>query len=195
MNVMMTIMVPSYEECLRLLEQYQVPEHIFRHSLIVCTVALTLCRELNRSGEALDQAKVQAAALLHDIAKMESLQTGKSHAQVGAQWLSRLGFDEVGEIVRQHVVLDDGHPPDRITEAHLVHYADKRVRHTEIVSLAERFVDLRERYGKTPQHQLWLEKLEQQSLRLEEEIFRKIPITPESLNHLRWEEHPAKDCS
>jgi uncharacterized protein len=188
-------MVPTREECLRLLDQYQVPEHVLRHSLIVCTVALTLCRELNRSGEALDRDMVQAAALLHDIAKMESLRTGQRHAQIGAQWLSRLGFEEVGEIVRQHVVLDDGHPPDRITEAHLVHYADKRVRHTEIVSLAERFIDLRERYGKTLQHRGWLEKLEQQNLCLEAMIFSRIPITPESLNRLQWEEHPAKDCS
>jgi len=186
-------MVPSREECLRLLGQYQVPEHVVRHSLMVCTVALTLCRELNHSGEGLDRAKVEAAALLHDIAKVESLETGQSHSQIGAQWLSRLGFDEVGEIVRQHVVLDDGHPPDRITEAHLVHYADKRVRHTEIVSLAERFTDLRERYGRALQHRDSLVRLEQQNLRLEAMIFRKIPIAPESLNCLQGEEHPAKD--
>jgi uncharacterized protein len=185
-------MVPTREECLRLLAQYEVPENVLRHSLIVCTVALILCRELNRRGEGLDRAKVQAAALLHDIAKMESLKTGESHSRIGAQWLAGLGFEEVGEIVRQHVVLDDNGSTDRITETQLVHYADKRVKHTEVVSLAERFDDLKERYGKTSQHRCWLEKLEQQNLRLEAEIFGRIAIDPESLKAINGEKDPAE---
>jgi uncharacterized protein len=184
-------MVPSREECLRLLAQYEVPENVLQHSLIVCTVALILCRELNRRGEGLDRAKVQAAALLHDIAKMESLKTGESHSRIGAQWLAGLGFEEVGEIVRQHVVLDDNGSADRITETQLVHYADKRVKHTKVVSLAERFDDLKERYGRTAQHRCWLEKLEQQNLRLEAEIFGRIAIAPESLKAINGPEDPA----
>jgi hypothetical protein len=50
-----------------------------------------------------------------------------------------------------------------------------------VVSLAERFQDLRERYGKTPEARAWLDSLEGQNRLLEARIFRKIPIVPEGL--------------
>jgi putative nucleotidyltransferase with HDIG domain len=144
-------------------------------------VALYLCQELNRQGGKLDQAKVEAGSLLHDIAKMEGLFTGENHSQAGAILLRRLGYPEVAEIVRQHVVLDDGSSQDRITEAVVVHYADKRVKHTSVVSLTERFQDLKERYGKNPAALSWLEDLEKRGLALEQRIFEKLSIKPESL--------------
>jgi hypothetical protein len=76
-------------------------------------------------------------------------------------------------------------PPDGlIREAPVVHYADKRVKHTEIVSLRERFRDLKERYGRMPGAMAWLEKGEGQSLALERCLFKHLPFGPESLNSL-----------
>ncbi len=177
-------MVPRTDECFILLKKYKVPEHVIRHSRVVHGVALSLCQVLTRHGEELDQALVEAGSLLHDISKMKSLNTGESHPQAGALLLLRLGYPEVAEIVRQHVVLDEGTPQGPITEAALVHYADKRVKHTTIVSLSERFRDLKERYGKSSAALAWLEDLEAKSLLLEERIFQKLPIKPESLAHL-----------
>jgi len=174
-------MIPRPDECFILLQKYEVPEHIIEHSRVVHKVALYLCRMLNRHGEKLEQAKVEAGSLLHDIAKMEGLNTGESHPQAGAFLLSRLGYPEVAEIVRQHVVLDEETSQWGITEAAVVHYADKRVMHTTIVSLDERFQDLRERYGRSPAALAWLEDLENKSRMLEKCIFRRIPIDPESL--------------
>lgn len=178
-------MIPTPNECCALLQAYKVPEHIIRHSRVVHRVALHLCQELNQQGEKLDQAKVEAGSLLHDIAKMEGLHTGEKHSQAGAILLGRLGYPEVAEIVRQHVVLDDGTPQNQITEAAVVHYADKRVQHTSVVSLAERFQDLKERYGKNPAALSWLEDLEKRSLALEKRIFEKLFIKPESLISLQ----------
>ena len=177
-------MVPDAGECYALLEKYKVPPHIVQHSRVVHDVALCLCQMLNRHGEKLDQARVEAGSLLHDIAKMEGLNTGESHPRAGALLLSRLGYPEVAEIVRQHVVLDDGTSQNHITETAVVHYADKRVRHTTVVSLGERFRDLKERYGKTSSALAWLEDLEEKSLLLEERIFQRLPIKPGSLNSL-----------
>jgi len=174
-------MVPTLKECCALLQAYKVPEHIIQHSRVVHRVALHLCQELNHQGEKLDQAVVEAGSLLHDIAKMEGIHTGENHSQAGAILLKRLGYPEVAEIVRQHVVLDDGTPPNQITEAAMVHYADKRVQHTSVVSLKERFQDLKERYGKNPAALSWLEALEKKSLALEKRIFEKLSIKPESL--------------
>jgi len=170
------------EECLKLLEQHNVPEHIIEHSRVVHRLALSLCRALNGNGEKLDCTRVAAGSLLHDIAKMESLGTGENHSRAGAALLSRLGFPAVAEIVRQHVVLDGGIPQGQITESELVHYADKRVLHTRVVSLRERFRDLKERYEKSPEALSWLENLEDQSFKLEERIFQRLPIKPEFLD-------------
>ena len=172
-------MVPNVEECLLLLKKFQVPEHILAHSQRVQGVALYLCRLLNHHGERLDQALVEAASLLHDIAKVRTLGTGGNHAQEGARLLRELGFPEVAEVVRQHVVLDTGTGQGRITEAEVVHYADKRVKHTTVVPLGERFLDLKKRYGKSPGAMSWLEDLEQRSRMLEERLFQKIPVLPE----------------
>ena len=174
-------MIPTPKECYALLRAYRVPEHIIQHSREVRRLALCLCQELNLQGESLDQAAVEAGSLLHDIAKMEGLQSGENHSQAGARLLRDWGFSEVAEIVRQHVVLDEENPPHPITEAAVVHYADKRVQHTSVVSLSERFQDLKERYGKTPTHLAWLENLEERSLAVEKRIFAKLSIQPESL--------------
>ena len=174
-------MIPSPEECFLLLRKYEVPENVVEHSRKVHQIALTLCRELNRRGEGLDPAVVEAASLLHDIAKVASFQTRENHSLAGARLLRELGFPEVAEVVRQHVVLDSGLDHGRLTEAGLVHYADKRVRHTEIVSLGERFEDLKERYGKNPEARSRIDAVERQSLILEELIFREISFPPESL--------------
>ena len=180
-------MVPKVEECFLLLRKHQVPENVVEHSRRVNQIALTLCRELNRQGEGLDPAVVEAASLLHDIAKVASFQTRENHSLAGARLLRELGFPEVAEVVRQHVVLDSGADHGRITEAALVHYADKRVKHTEIVSLGDRFADLKERYGKSPEARSWLDALERQSLLLEDLIFRKVPLSPESLSEITGE--------
>ena len=175
-------MVPDGEECIHLLQRYAVPQNVIDHSRVVLRIARVLCRELSRRGEEVDSGLVEAASLLHDIAKVSSFQTGENHSQAGARLLRELGFPEVAEIVRQHVVLDPGTDPGRISEAVLVHYADKRVRHDAVVSLAERFQDLKERYGKSPEARAWLDALEGQCRSMEERIFRKIPFSPEELS-------------
>ena len=173
--------IPNPEECLLLLQKYGVPPNVVEHSRKVHRMAMFLCRELNRQDEGLDPGLVEAASLLHDIAKVASFETGENHSQAGARLLHEEGFGEVAEIVRQHVILDSGVDHGRITEAALVNYADKRVQHTRVVSLGERFQDLRERYGKTPEAQAWLDSLEGQNRVLEARIFRKIPFVPEGL--------------
>jgi uncharacterized protein len=177
-------MIPTRDECFALLQEYEVPQHIIQHSRVVHGVALSLCRALILQGERLDPALIEAGSLLHDITKMKSLAMGEGHPQSGALLLSRLGYPQVAEIVRQHVILDDGTSTGAVTEAVLVHYADKRVKHTTIVSLGDRFRDLKERYGKSAAALAWMEDLERKSFKLEERIFQKLPITPESLASL-----------
>lgn len=170
-------MIPTPKECLQILKDHQVPEHIIRHSQIVYQIALYLGRELNKNGEELNLALIAAGALLHDIAKIGE----DDHSRAGAELLIRLGYSEIAEIVRQHVILD--HPQlEKIDEAAIVHYGDKRVKHTTIVSLAERFADLRWRYGKTPESLACLNRLQETTAGIEKRIFQKIGKDPQSIS-------------
>jgi uncharacterized protein len=181
-GAMINEMLPDPEQCLLILKNYHVPEHIIEHSRKVRRLALVLCRLLNRHGEQLDQALVEAGSLLHDIAKARTLGTGGNHAQAGACLLRELGFPGVAEVVRQHVILDAGVEHGPITEAQVVHYCDKRVKHTTVVSLEERFRDLRNRYGQSAEALARLEILERQTFLLEERLFQGIPLLPESMD-------------
>jgi hypothetical protein len=94
--------------------------------------------------------------------------------------LEREGFFEVAEIVRNHVHLQtdlDG----PLVAREIIFYADKRVRHREIVSVRERMRDLRQRYGRNDFSLGWLEKLETLTLKVERKIFASLEFVPGDL--------------
>ncbi len=53
--------VPSEEECMELLKQYNVPENIVEHSIRVKEVALKIARALKEKGVNVDERLVVAA--------------------------------------------------------------------------------------------------------------------------------------
>jgi uncharacterized protein len=134
--------VPSVDQCYRLLAGCHVPDHIIQHSEMVCKVAVFLAEALNRQGENIDIPEVKAAALLHDITKMEGIKTGQDHAKTGQELIRNLGFKRIGQIVAEHIKLQEGRKSLSISEEELINYSDKRVMHTTIVTLSERFADL-----------------------------------------------------
>jgi hypothetical protein len=85
-------------------------------------------------------------------------------------------------VVRGHVRLTAGTELSPIREVHIINYADKRVRHDTVVPLEDRFVDLVERYGHTPERRARLEKMKQTAQQLERNIFSRIDETPEDLH-------------
>lgn len=173
------------EECLNLMKEHNMLEHIVNHSLLVNEVALYLSKELNIKGEKLDLSKVRAGALLHDIIKTRSIATGEDHAKAGSDLLLGLGFKSVSEIVRQHVTIDDDACSLRVSEIEIVNYADKRVMHDKVVSLKERFDDIRKRYSTDEQRGSLIDRSEQKAVELEKKIFSKLSITPDSLWQIR----------
>jgi uncharacterized protein len=137
----------------------------------------------------IDPRLVEAAALLHDVTKMVSLASGEDHSRTGSRLLVSMGCEDVAEIVRQHIFLDEppGDRPD-VSEAQIVCYADKRVRHSYIVTLSDRFADLFERYGTTPERRVRLEALYHEAEALEAHIFRMLDFSPSRLNRLNtWD--------
>jgi len=174
--------VPSKKECLDLMRRYNAGEHIIQHCIKVAEVALSISTALNRKGENLNLDEVEAAALLHDITKAESLDTGEDHSITGYRLLRKLGYDRIAEIVRQHVFLLGDSDNSWILEEEVVNYSDKRVRHDQVVTLRDRFEDLRERYCRDERGRKWMDRMESLSNRIEKKIFSKLGREPTDVN-------------
>jgi putative nucleotidyltransferase with HDIG domain len=173
--------IPGPDQCHRLMQRMQMRSNIVDHSRQVCRVAEFLTDSLMAAGLPLNRRLATAGALLHDITKTRSLETGENHAATGGVYLAELGYRRVAEIVRQHVRLDryadNGHPG----EAEVVNYADKRVLHDTITDLKARMTYIQERYGTTRQHRDRIAVLWQTTLELEARLFARLPFGPEAL--------------
>lgn len=166
-----------------MLDARGVPDHIRRHSEEVARVARRLAESLCRHEcESLDVSLLEAGALLHDIAKAECLTNQRDHALEGGRVLRELGHGDIAEIVERHVELGPWQADGPVTEAELLNYADKRVRHEEVVSLADRFDDLLVRYGGSSERAANRIRRNRQVMEaLEAKIFRRLPFGPEDL--------------
>ncbi len=189
------MMIPTREECLRLMGQYGMLDHIISHSIEVTKVALFLSSELNKKGQRIDLTLVEAASLLHDLTKTECLKSKEDHAVTGAQLLKGMGYERVGAVVAEHIQLSEGKDPSSVSEKEVVNYADKRVQHDRIVSLKERFSDLKDRYGKGQWTLGQLERLEKATLAVENKIFSILEIDPADLQRLQFVRPPSDQSS
>lgn len=169
--------IPSKEECFRLMAEMKMMDHIAHHSLQVCRVALFLTDRIGAKQIFLNRDLVEAAARLHDITKTRSITTGERHAETAAKLMADMGYPEVGDIIRQHVRVDNYSAFTPISEAEIVNYADKRVLHTEVVGLEQRMNYILERYGKTPQNRDYIMVNWKQTRELEEKIFGMLDIS------------------
>jgi uncharacterized protein len=141
----------TYDECLQLFDATGMLDNIREHSIMVARVSCAIAENL--SAECLINIDlVRAGALLHDITKTRALSTGEHHAQTGGDFLREMGLPRTSEIVAEHVDLASFNPDGPLLEKEIVHYADKRVKHTSIVTLYDRIDDLLIRYGKTDAH-------------------------------------------
>lgn len=158
---------------------------IKEHSFQVARVAGFLARNIITRRPELDLALIEAGALLHDIAKTECLRTKGDHVKRGEEMLLALGFPSLARILSQHVRLsEEVLENNRMDEAVLVHYADKRVLHDDIVDLENRFDYLKKTYGRTPEILERIELLFQETRSLEERIFAHLSFSPQDLKSL-----------
>lgn len=167
--------IPSPEECNELMAKYSMLPNIVAHSRQVMRVSLAITDNVKK-GVAINRDMIIAAALLHDITKTRSLKTKEPHDQSGGELLRELGFVSIGEIVKQHVILLDFDPKARLKESEIINYADKRVMHDRIVSLAERVQDLIQRYGATEEIKNRIQQNEIQVIAIEKKIAGSLAI-------------------
>jgi molybdenum cofactor cytidylyltransferase len=136
--------IPSAAECEAILASFSVPAPLLGHCRAVASTALQLVTALGERGTLLNSTLVNAGALLHDVAKGRP-----HHAQTGAARLQSLGFPRVAAIVASHMDLDFS--GGELNEAAIVFLADKLIRGTKLVSLAQRFGRALEHFRDNPE--------------------------------------------
>jgi putative nucleotidyltransferase with HDIG domain len=176
--------IPTKKECYHLMFKMKMMDHIVIHSMQVCRVATLLTENLIDQGLQLNFDLIQAAALLHDITKTRSFKTEENHALTGGQYLTELGFAEVGNLVRQHVTLDEYPETVRLGETEVINYADKRVLHEDVVSLDKRLDYILEKYAKIPEHRERIYRLWEKTKEIEDKIFGILSFSPEDLTRM-----------
>ena len=187
--------IPTKRACFELIRDMEMLDHIVAHSVVVCRVALLLTDKIMSTGNMLNRDLVQASALLHDITKTRSFETGELHSETGCLLLIDKGFTETGAIVRQHVKLDVYFTSETVTEAEIVNYADKRVLHDRIVSMDERMQYILETYGNDEAKRGLLLKLWEESKRVEKRIFKNISINPWEVGDLIGRDGQASELA
>lgn len=188
-------------------DHWQTPLHVRAHCRQVASVGQQVAEAMIRRGEIVDINLVYTSCLLHDMCRVCDFKTldrgkfpepitdekwarwnalraeyaGTHHADIAHGWLREKGFDDTAEAIRLHKslnIVDDfaAYTP----ESFIVYYADKRVKHTEIVSLKERFRDGRERYGadNDAAAQARFREAEKRTLHLEKTLFGNLDIKP-----------------
>ncbi len=176
--------LPSRQKCLKIIRKTGMPEHIVHHSEMVSNVAGFLAGKLQRTNPDINICLTAAAALLHDITKYESISTGELHSETGRVLIESLGFPEVADIVRQHVILDQYTESGPVTEVEIVNYSDKRTLHDQIVSLDIRLAYIWKRYGTNDNFSGRINYLWKKTKILEKKIFACLDFTPGELEKL-----------
>ena len=181
--------IPDLARCIELFDAHGMLDNIRHHSLVVAELSARIAQglaEKNPERPQPDLKLVMAGALLHDIAKTPCLHGRCDHAAVGAALCLDAGWPEVAEIVGQHVYLQPFDLPRYeagvFYAKEVVHYADKRVRHHEVVSLDERLEYILERYCKdNPERRRRSAEHFERCRLLERLLFRRLPFAPEEL--------------
>ena len=186
----MSSSVPDRQQCLQLFDRYGMLDNIRAHSFVVASVAEAILNHLQlppeNSATLPDHNLVMAGALLHDIAKTKCLDGSCRHPEEGKQICIEHGYQEVGTVVGEHVILTSFTPDKyRIGQfgaREIVYYSDKRVKHTTIVSLQERLSYIIDRYGDgTTFIENRIRTNFNHCLELENYLFSFLPFTPHQL--------------
>jgi putative nucleotidyltransferase with HDIG domain len=175
-------MIPSEKECYALMARYRMLSNIRKHSKVVAEIVRVICLGLVNQGVQLSVEKAVAGALLHDIAKTPCLQSGGDHAALGRKICLQHRFDEIADLVGEHIRLKDYTMDGTYSEKEIVYYGDKRVLHTSIVSLDERMEDIIERYGRDNPELTRLVRLNFFiSKKIERKLFSRLDFRPQDL--------------
>ena len=173
--------IPDKKECFNIINDNNMMDHIIKHSMMVRSVTDCLCTNLIETFPQLNIKLAKSAALLHDITKTQSFTTGERHSETGGKLLEKLGFPETGDIIRQHVFLDDYNDTPPVIEAEIINYSDKRVLHDKVVPLEERLDYIYKKYVTNKEFIKHFDFMKKKTYMLEKKLFQYLDFTPDDL--------------
>jgi putative nucleotidyltransferase with HDIG domain len=162
-----------------MLDEAGLPDGIVVHSEGVARVAVAAAGLVAEARIPIDGALVEAAALLHDIDKIEIRRTGGVHGIVGARRLEEAGYPELAMPVASHPIsclLDDDRFPIGWPSV-VVAVADRHVAQ-EFVTVDERLDDMKRRH---PEHAAEIESARRPAHALEAQVAEGIGTSVEEL--------------
>lgn len=192
-------------------QEWATPMHVRAHCKQVAKVALQIGQALVQKNILINLNLLNTAGLLHDMARVCDFQAldrtkfhepiseekwnkwiglreqfaGMHHADIACGALVEDGYNKTAEVIRLHNSLSIVEEPEKfsVLEIAIVFYADKRVKHDEIVDLAERFRDGFERHGRenSPELKAKFEEVEKQTFELEKQLFSLIDLKSEAI--------------
>jgi len=163
-----SLKIPGDRQCAEHWMHFSMLENVAEHSLFVAKIATFLATRARDLGMDVDVPTVRASALMHDIAKTYCIRHGGNHSQLGGAWTMELTKNPViASGVTHHVCWPWKLDILRYFTPLAVIYADKRVNHTELVSVRKRFEELIVRYGIPLGLREKIEAMENQTLALE----------------------------
>lgn len=183
----------------KLYREFHTPPHVRAHCKAVADFAVDLGKKFIAAGFKIDLKGLYHAALLHDLLRVVDFKhfeprkwkyevsdedikcwerlrekyKGMHHGDATADVLEERGYGEMARIVRKHkfIQIDKGF---ETWEEKILYYADKRVKHDKVVTLAERLADGKIRNlpeGRDSEHQ---KELDRKNFELEKEIMAAI---------------------
>ena len=171
--------VPDRYTARRLLEKAGLPDGIMVHSEGVARVAVAAAGLVAESGIPIDSRLVEAAALLHDIDKLEIRQTGGEHGIIGARRLEAAGYAELAMPVASHPItslLHDERFPIGWPSV-LVSVADRHVAQ-DFMTVDERLDDMKARH---PQHAAQIDAARRPAHALEAQVAEAVGLDVDDL--------------
>jgi len=158
-------------ECESLLEEFSVPKNVLEHSEKVRLVANAIAKKISKKKE-MNLEAVDKAALLHDFMKLHCVNNDCRHAIEAGKILRERGYPEFAELVKLHGLEEvNNFGAKTPVEAKIIWYADKRVNHSTIVTLGERYDYLREKYGSSSEQKMSeINSTWKNALKVEEEL-------------------------
>jgi len=140
-------MLPSIDTCFNWLIENGAGHELLMHVQTVAAISYDLSLRIARHGHEIDPILAHRGGLLHDLDKLHSESSRDMHGKIGAKLLREKGYPALAEIARRHTPDWQDEEAIPITwEQKLVYYADKLVKGSQVVSLSERFADLKVRY-------------------------------------------------
>lgn len=171
--------VPDRSTALRLLDEAGLPDGIVVHSRGVARVAVAAASLVAEASIPVDVALVEAAALLHDIDKVEIRRTGGEHGLVGARRVEAAGHAELAMPIASHPItalLDDDRFPIGWPSV-IVAVADRHVAQT-FLTVDERLDDMQQRH---PGYAAQIESARRPAHALEEQLAEAVGLPVDEL--------------